>query len=161
MAKWPSWIICGLLLVNSGLLVAILAILLTGWAGVHHSNLPLTANYDSLSLEDLAMRFQYAEMYPESENHDLRGMSLVEFVRRGALHKGLPKREVMYLLGLPYNIHDRDDGSIDSDAAPNDWRYSVGPGTLTVDFAGGKLSDIVQGHDGEPSAQSHDDIILK
>jgi hypothetical protein len=159
MTKWTTApVVCGLLLLNLVLLLAIVGLLLHRPV-LHYSNLPLGEDYQALNLEDLAMRFRYPETYGDKDGYTPRPMAAAELIRRHALHKGLEKRDVEFLLGRP-DVPGEGDIGLDSVGPPNEWEYGSLGGELVIEFKQGRVERIVQTHDGD-DLNKHDDVLLQ
>ena len=133
-----------------------IAWLLMHRAQTHSSFLPITPDYTTLTVEELAMRYRFPDFYVRDNGEGAPGVgAFFELLRRRVLHKGLKKEEVLFLLGDPYNT----DGD-NSPSSLDHFLYGTLGGNFVVEFEEGRLVRVLQTHDGEPD-HAHTDVLLK
>ena len=147
--------------------VSSLCLVLLGWlvanelrktpvSPAHHSGSPLEPDYGSLIIEELAMRFRHPEHYYMTMDDALtpKGRAFWEMLHRKALHKGMPKEDVEFLLGVSEN-RDPETGE------PRDgvWRYGLSTGGVQIEFGAHGLERMTRSHDGPPDVARSEDLI--
>ncbi len=123
------------------------------------TTVPLSPDYKTLTVEELAMRFHHPKFYQDRGTEYLDPVpdltALSEMIRRGLIHRGIRAEEVEYLLGAPYD-------------APSDrplheaqhWKYGTIFGTLSVEFDDNeRLACVWQHHDGDRQPPKTDDLL--
>ena len=107
----------------------LIAVLLTGCVTSRYDPTDLKSIYDSLSLEDLSMRFTHPELY-EGRDDFAKPNALQELLSRGAIKRGMTTDQVARVLGSP-------DRSSHRSGEPFHWTYEgLFTNVLTIEFDG-------------------------